>query len=207
MSKKPAPVAPRKSNTRILLICLAAFSVSITLTIAAVPLYNLFCKHFGIPQPRVLTSASARQYTSDATSTRTVTVRFTANTSVDMPVNFQPQTFSIKAKLGEPILTAYTAQNLTGQAFEGVAVHMLYAMGGGPENDDISPYIDLQQCFCFAQEHYPPHAKLNLPLSFTVTPDLPKGVHTITFAYTLFKALPNDPRIKVTPSNANLKTD
>lgn len=204
MSKKPTPVAPRKSNTRILIICLAAFCLSITLTVAAVPLYNLFCKHFGIPQPRVLTGPSAESAMPANTTGRTVTVRFTANTSVDMPVNFQPNTFSIKAKLGEPILTAYTAQNLTGQAFEGVAVHMLYAMGGGPETDDISSYIDLQQCFCFAQEHYPPHANLNLPLSFTVRPDLPLGVHTITFAYTLFKALPNDPRIKVTPSNANL---
>ncbi len=35
-----------------------------------------------------------------------------------------------------------------------------------------------------------------LPLNFIITPDLPAGVHTITFAYTLFKALPNDPRIR-----------
>lgn len=203
MSKQP-PIPARKSNTRLLLVCLAAFSASIALTVAAVPLYNLFCKHFGIPQPRVLTGPSAAEAMPANTTGRTVTVRFTANTAVDMPVNFHPQTFSLKAKLGEPILTAYAAQNLTGQSFDGVAVHMLYAMGGGPETDDISPYIELQQCFCFAQEHYPPHANLQLPLSFTVRPDLPAGIHTITFAYTLFKALSNDPRIKLTPSNAGL---
>lgn len=192
----------RKSNTRLLLICLAAFCSSVALTVAAVPLYSLFCQHFGIPQPKVLTGPSAEAPMPANTTGRTVTVRFTANTAVDMPVNFHPQTFSLKVKLGEPVLTAYAAQNLTGQAFDGVAVHMLYAMGGTASDDDVTPYVDLQQCFCFAQEHYPPHADLQLPLAFTVRPDLPAGIHTITFAYTLFKALPDDPRIKITPANA-----
>lgn len=102
------------------------------------------------------------------------------------------------------MLTAYQATN-KGPAFNGVAVHMLYAMGG-EGGFEPSSYIDLQQCFCFESEHYPAGQHITLPLSFTVSPNLPEGVHTITFAYTLFKSTENDPRVRKQPEVAHAET-
>jgi cytochrome c oxidase assembly protein Cox11 len=53
----------------------------------------------------------------------------------------------------------------------------------------VDEYVDLQQCFCFEEQIYPPNEEINLPLSFTITPDLPEGIHTITFGYTLYPAV------------------
>lgn len=188
---------PRKSNTRTLILCLIGLTWGIGITIAAVPLYRIFCQHFGIPVPQIIAASNASNENFSSTapiSNRTVTVRFTANTQAGLPVAFHPTTYTYKVKLGEPVLTAFAAKNNGSRAIDGVAVHMLYAMGG--TGQDVSSYVDLQQCFCFAQEHYPVGKDVNLPLAFTLSPNLPAGIHTITFAYTLFEALPDDPRIK-----------
>lgn len=188
----------RPRHTRTLIICLLALTSSIILTICAVPLYNLLCKHLGITNPTILTGPSAPQENLPATysnANRVITVRFTANTQAGVPLTFHPLTYTMRVPVGQPVLTAYAAKNLAPQGIDGVAVHMLYAMGGA-QDVELAPHISLQQCFCFAQQHYPANTEIRLPLSFTILPSLPEGVHTITFAYTLFRALPNDPRIK-----------
>lgn len=200
------PQHPRRNHPKTLIFCLVCLVWGTALVTAAVPLYRLFCQHFGIPVPRIITGSSAQAPANPAqqlaNQNRTVTVRFTANSASGLPITFGPITYTQKVKLGQPVLTAYTAKNTVNKAYDGVAVHMLYAMGGDPDID-IASYVDLQQCFCFAQEHYPANQEVRLPLSFTISPNLPAGVHTITFAYTLFEALPNDPRIKRTPDPAH----
>lgn len=191
-----------RSNTRTLLLCLLGLTWGIGLTIAAVPLYRIFCQHFGIPVPQIISGPTrpANVQTQPAEkSDRIVTVRFTANVQGGLPVAFHPTTYTYKVRLGEPMLTAYAAKNNGTRPIDGVAVHMLYAMGGSNASD-VAAHIDLQQCFCFAQEHYPVGEDINLPLAFTILPSLPEGIHTITFAYTLFEALENDPRVKEHPS-------
>ncbi len=184
--KSPHP--PRKPQLRTLLLCLVGLVWGIGLTIAAVPLYRILCQHFGIPVPQIIAgpSAPAAAIKPGANLNRTVTIRFTANTQAGLPVTFHPRTYTMRVKVGQPVLTAYQAENISPQAFNGVAVHMLYAMGG--PGGDVSPYIDLRQCFCFEEEHYPAKEPLTLPLAFTVSPNLPEGIHTITFAYTLFES-------------------
>lgn len=188
---------PPKSHTRTLILCLVGLVWGIGLTIAAVPLYRMFCQHFGIPVPQIISGPSrlkpAENTTPEALN-RTVTIRFTANTQGGLPATFHPRTYTLRVKVGQPVLTAYEARNTSTQAFNGVAVHMLYAMGG--RGGDVSPYIDLRQCFCFEEEHYPAQTDLTLPLAFTVSPNLPEGIHTITFAYTLFEST------KVPPASA-----
>ncbi|MFN7163127.1 MAG: cytochrome c oxidase assembly protein [Pseudomonadota bacterium] len=190
-------------QTRTLIWIGAAFAMSVALTVFAVPLYNLMCEKLGITRPTIPlgqtgTTIAQRSLTPQEQARR-ITVRFTANTAQGVPIEFHPLSYTIQVPLGQPVLTAYQAKNLSPQALNGVAVHMLYAMGG-ESGVQVADYVALEQCFCFAQQHYPANAEVNLPLSFTLSPDLPQGIHTITFAYTLFEALPNDPRIKEHPT-------
>ena len=180
----------------------AAFAISVALTVFAVPLYSLLCDAMGIARPTIPlgqtgTTVQQRALT-PAEANRRVTIRFTANTAQGVPIEFHPLSYTIQVPLGQPVLTAYQAKNLSPKPMDGVAVHMLYAMGG-ESGIQVADYVALEQCFCFAQQHYPANGEVNLPLSFTLSPDLPQGIHTITFAYTLFEALPNDPRIKNHP--------
>lgn len=199
----------RKSHTKMLIICLLGFMWGIGLVTAAVPLYRIFCQHFGIAVPSIVTGPGYETSTSHQSPVtnhnRVITVRYTANVANGLPINFHPVTYSQKVKLGEPVLTAYAARNHGNRPVDGVAVHMLFAMGG-PGGVDVASYVNLQQCFCFAQEHYPVGEDLQLPLTYTISPDLPEGIHTISFAYTLFEALPGDTRVKY-PSQQTSPTD
>lgn len=196
MSRK-SPLRKQPSHTRLVLILIGVIALSVAVTAAAVPLYRLFCQKFGTPLPSILVGPTVGTKAENIAqaSTRTITVRFTANVGAGVPLVFQPNTYSLKVRLGQPVLTAYTAHNTSPQGFNGVAVHMLYAMGG-PPGTDVSGYISLQQCFCFQSQYYPGNTQVTLPLYFTVAPNLPQGIHTITFAYTAFKELPSDPRIR-----------
>jgi len=190
------------TNPRLGLLFAAISLVMLGIAFAAVPLYRLFCQTLGIPVPRVLVGTAAHPPVPSATGdgTRIVTVRFVSNVSKDTPLRFTPLSFAIRARVGEPVLTAYEAQNTSPLPVNGVAVHEVYGLGGHA-GDDMLPYIDLQQCFCFELQHYPARSTIRLPLSFTVRPDLPADIHTVTFAYTLFRALPDDPRVR--PKNKN----
>ncbi len=196
---KPPAAAPdelARRQRRTLLWCLAAMLGMVGFTVAMVPLYYLFCDVMGIPTPRIVAGPRAGLSKGDGgVSDRVVTVRFVANQAAGMPVQLEPVDFVTQVRLGQPLLTAYKARNTSPRALDGVAVHMVYAMGGAPRTD-ILDYIELQQCFCFELQHYPGQQDVMLPLSFVVRPDLPEGIHTITMAYTLFEALPNDPRVK-----------
>ena len=171
------------------------------LSYAFVPFYKLFCQTFGIPLPSVAVNPQlAAPKPISHISDRTITIRFTGNSDATMPISLKPAVYSLKVRLGQPVLTAYYAANTTRQARDGVAVHMLYAMGG-TEGVNVNTYVDLQQCFCFEEQHYPANQNVTLPLTFTVTPDLPPHIHTISFNYTLFPAenVPANMKAKPTP--------
>jgi cytochrome c oxidase assembly protein subunit 11 len=153
---------------------------------AFVPLYRIFCDFVGIPVPSVKVGEAGTYKPITEVSDRVVTVRFMANNTSDIPVTLEAVTKSIKVRLGKSTLTAYKANNPSSESIKGVAVHTIVPMG--TFNDVIEEYVDLQQCFCFEEQIYPPNKEINLPLSFTITPDLPEGIHTITFGYTLYPA-------------------
>lgn len=194
MVKAPAP---KKKNSMLAVMLVAIAFGMLGVGYAFVPLYRMFCQAFGIPVPSVLVGQAAEYkgpQIEGAQDGRMVTVRFTANVGQGVPIKFAPHDFVLKVPLGTPVLTAYEANNTSPRALDGVAVHMLYAQGG--DAGDVSKYVELQQCFCFELQHYPGNETKMLPLSFLLTSDLPKDVHTITFSYTLFEAMPNDPRLK-----------
>lgn len=197
-------------RTRTLILIGLAFSASVAVTVFAVPLYNLMCDALGITRPTIPIGQTGTTIgevkLTPQQAARRVTIRFTANTQAGLPIDFAPLTYSVQVGLGQPFLTAYAAKNNAPKALDGVAVHMLYAMGG-PSGVNVADYIALEQCFCFAQQHYPALTDIRLPLSFTLAPNLPEGIHTITFAYTLFEALENDPRVTKTYPRAPSVTD
>lgn len=172
---------------RLLLVLCGVAVAMVGVAYSFVPLYRIFCSVMGIPVPSVLVgeAGTAKSYDPSAVTDRTVLVRFIGNAASGVPVSLAPVVRTLRVRLGEPALTAYAAENTSSLAMDGVAVHTIFAMGG-QGGFDINNYIELQQCFCFEEQHYPAHERVNLPLSFIVTPDLPEGVHTITFAYTLF---------------------
>lgn len=176
-------------NTRLLLTLIAIGFAMLGLSYAFVPLYRTFCQLLGIPVPTIAVGqegAPKNTAPPPGEDARTITVRFMGNQANQIPVNLSPVHKKIRMKIGEPVLTAYTATNTSHTAMDGVAVHTIIGLGSASA-DDMSPHIELQQCFCFEEQHYPAKQEVTLPLSFTIAPTLPQGVHTLTFGYTLFQ--------------------
>ncbi|MEC8067844.1 MAG: cytochrome c oxidase assembly protein [Pseudomonadota bacterium] len=170
------------------LIILSAVGVGMFgLAYAFVPLYEAFCKLVGIPIAKVAINDGVSR-PMGAIQDREVTIRFIAHEAAGVPVDLEPITRKVKVRLNEPILTAYTAQNSDMEGMMGTAIHTMIALSTEGEFGDVSEYVDLQQCFCFEEQYYPPQEEVSLPLSFFVTGDLPEGIHTINFSYTLFES-------------------
>ena len=182
---EPGSPLPQK-NTKTLLLLLAIALGMLGVAYAFVPLYRMFCEALGIPIPSIMVGDAAAPKYIGPVSDRQITIRFQANNADGVPVTLAPGIRRAKVNIGEPFLTAYTAQNLANRKIDGIAVHTILALGGPPRTD-IQDYIQLEQCFCFEEQTYPANQTVNLPLQFTITNDLPEGIHTITFAYTLYE--------------------
>ncbi len=178
-------------NNRLLLILAGLALGMLFLAYAFVPLYKMFCDALGIPVPSILVGEAGAPkpaiYDESKKSDRVITVRFMANTAVGVPVSFSAKDRRLQARVGEPVLTAYYAKNYSPRPLDGLAVHTMVPAGGS-RSVNMDDYIELQQCFCFEEQHYPAGEDLILPLSFTISPDLPEQIHTITFGYTLFES-------------------
>ncbi|MDE0723451.1 MAG: cytochrome c oxidase assembly protein [Alphaproteobacteria bacterium] len=174
-------------NVRLFIILFCVALAMLGFGYAFVPLYKVFCDFVGIPQPSVLIGKEGvPKPMPKAPLERTVVVRFMANTEAGLPVEFAPVERVTRLNIGQNFLTAYEAKNISNEGMAGVAVHTVSGQGvtGG---EDMSAYIDLQQCFCFEEQYYPAGEDINLPLQFFITADLPKEVHTLVFGYTLFE--------------------
>jgi len=184
----------RNRNFRLFVFLLAVGAGMLALSYAFVPLYSMFCQLLGIPQARIVVGEEGLvplKPENDALPAREITVRFMGNSANHTPVTLTPVHKKIDGITGESFLTAYQAVNNSNKSIKGVAVHTIVAQTSSGGSPDVSGYVDLQQCFCFEEQVYPPHQTINLPLSFKITKDVPAEVHTITFGYTLYEAPPD----------------
>ncbi len=151
------------------------------LSFAAVPLYRLICQKTGFggtPQVGLFKAALPLQ-------DHFVTVTFTATTSRDLPWAFTPKNHQLTAKIGEPTLTSYRAKNLSQRPIVGMATYNV-----SPDKTGI--YFGKIQCFCFEPQKLDPGQEMDMPVLFTISPDILKdpltaNVKRITLSYTFFE--------------------
>lgn len=154
----------------------------IGLSFAAVPLYRVFCAatgYGGTPQIGGREGPGAEG--------GTITVRFDANTSPNLPWRFQPGAASVTLPLGEEQLAYYVGRNDGARAVTGVATYNVT-----PEK--VGKYFHKTACFCFNEQTLAPGQEMQFPLSFWVDPAIAKDpstsdVRTITLSYTFFRSL------------------
>lgn len=151
-------------------------------TYASVPLYRMFCQLVGIPVPGIASQTFDGPQMVDG---RVIEVRFMSASDPQMPVQLLRLTPGVKVKVGEPTLVAYEATNPTDKDITGIAIHTV-TMYGDVESPDAGQYINLLKCFCFDEFTYPANQTVQLPVSFTIKSDLPQGVNTLVFSYTLY---------------------
>lgn len=169
-----APMTPQKKTAMALL---AVAVVMLSLSFAAVPFYNWFCKVTGYAGT---TSVAAQA--PDLILDQTLIIRFDASLEAGMPWEFKPQVHQMTLRIGENGLAFFEAYNPTDRVIGGTASYNVMP-------DQAGGYFTKIECFCFKEQILQPHERVVMPVSFYVDPSIiddpeAKLIKTITLSYT-----------------------
>ena len=151
------------------------------LAFASVPLYRMFCAATGFGGTPQIGGVSP------GAVSKTIVVRFNADTNPGLPWKFGPAVKEVSVELGEEKLAVYAAHNLSQSIVTGVALYNVT-----PEK--AAKYFHKTACFCFNEQTIAAGGEAQFPLSFWVDPAIAtdphtKDVTTITLSYTFFRSL------------------
>ena len=164
-------LSTRQLIQRLLVLVVAMFAFGFAL----VPIYDVMCQAFGINGK----TAGAYEGAQSVDESRQVRVQFLATNSADMVWEFHPVADEVTVHPGATQQMLFVAFNptdkpMTAQAIPSVAPSKAAA------------YFHKTECFCFTQQVLQPGERIEMPVRFIVDRDLPKDVHHLTLAYTLF---------------------
>jgi cytochrome c oxidase assembly protein subunit 11 len=148
---------------------------------AAVPLYQAFCKVTGYGGTTQEAAAAPTQILD-----RRIEIRFDANVSPDLPVEFAPKQHAETLRIGETGLAFYRVHNTSNETVVARATY------------NVTPHIAGQyfaklECFCFTDRVIAPGAEADLPVVFFVDPEIVSDpdaaeIETLTLSYTFFRS-------------------
>jgi cytochrome c oxidase assembly protein subunit 11 len=179
-------MAEKKSHRKIIIMGSIASVLMFGFCFAMVPLYSLICKATGIntsvPSAQLLTPAYADSQGGPDFS-REVTIQFVTVEHMGLPWEFYPRTKSIHVHPGENAKVFFYVKNTTDRPMTVQAIPSITP----PES---MKHFHKIECFCFTQQSLNAHEGKYMPLIFNIGKNLPKEVHVITLAYTLFEVKP-----------------
>jgi cytochrome c oxidase assembly protein subunit 11 len=151
------------------------------LAFAAVPLYQAFCRVTGYGGTTQEATAAPGQVLDQR-----IEIRFDANISPDLPVEFEPKQHSESLRIGETGLAFYRVRNLSNEPVVARATYNVTPHVAGP-------YFAKLECFCFTDRTLAPGEEAELPVVFFVDPEIVNDrdtadIDTLTLSYTFFRS-------------------
>lgn len=152
----------------------------LSLSFAAVPFYNWFCKVTGFGGTPLVAQAAPEQILD-----QTMLVRFDGSTAPGMPWEFKPVVNTMTVRIGENVIAFYEAYNPTDRPVAGTASYNVSPEAAGG-------YFAKIECFCFTEQILMPGERVQMPVSFFVDPEIvgnaeAKFVREITLSYTFYE--------------------
>ncbi len=154
--------------------------VMLSLSFAAVPFYNWFCKVTGFAG-----TTSVAVAPSDVVLEKTVVVKFDASLDAKMPWQFKPMQTQMTLHIGETGLAFFEAYNPTDRVIAGSASYNVTP-------DQSGGYFTKIECFCFTQQVLQPGERITMPVTFFVDPSIEENpeareIKEITLSYTFYE--------------------
>jgi cytochrome c oxidase assembly protein subunit 11 len=151
--------------------------VMLSLSFAAVPFYDWFCRTTGFGGATLVAEVGA-----DVILDQTMLIRFDASLEAGMPWEFKPVVREMELRIGETALAFYEAYNPTDRVVAGTASYNITP-------DAAGGYFAKIACFCFTEQVLQPGERVVMPVTFLVDPEIVKDeegkfVHEITLSYT-----------------------
>ena len=145
---------------------------------ALVPLYDVFCDITGLNGKTGRIEVSEIDASQIDTS-RTIEVRFLANTNTGLPWKFEPLVKMMEIHPGQVYEAVFRVRSASEQTTLGQAV------------PSVSPGLAAQhfnktECFCFTQQELAGRETRDMPLRFVVGTGISEDIQQITLSYTFF---------------------
>lgn len=168
-----------KSHVKLVFILTVVIFGMFGFGFALVPIYNSFCKTFGINGKTNTEAISYDAENAVIDKNRTVLVEFVATNNSGVPWAFYPKTKKLRVHPGEIAKLSFYAEN---QTRDPMTVQAIPSVTPGI----AAKYLKKTECFCFTQQTLNGHEAMDMPLLFHLDPELPPEVKTVTLSYTLF---------------------
>jgi cytochrome c oxidase assembly protein subunit 11 len=171
----------KKRMRRTAIIASAVVAGMTGMAFAAVPLYDAFCKVTGYGGTTQEAAAAPAQILDQR-----INVRFDANVSPDLPVEFAPKQREESLRIGETGLAFYRVRNTSDAPVVARATYNVTPHVAGQ-------YFAKLECFCFTDRVIAPGEEADLPVVFFVDPEIvsdpdTREIDTLTLSYTFFRS-------------------
>ncbi len=145
---------------------------------ALVPLYDVFCDITGL-NGKTGRIEAAEIDASQVDTSRTIEVRFLANTNTGLPWQFEPLVKMMEVHPGQVYEAVFRVRSASEQTTLGQAV------------PSVSPglaalHFNKTECFCFTQQELAGRETRDMPLRFIVGTGISDDIQQITLSYTFF---------------------
>ena len=150
---------------------------------AMVPLYGLLCQVTGVQsveQRASLGDRAAATALGKVDEDRWVTVKFDATVHPDLPWTIQPLKRKLRVRPGEMHLVQFAAENGSGRETTGQAIPSIAPW-------QATGFFSKMECFCFSQQTLAGNERKEMPLRFSVSPDLPADIGSLTLSYSVLR--------------------
>ena len=153
----------------------------ISLSYAAVPLYDLFCRTTGFGGTPV---AKKDNINNTNINSIEIKVQFNSDVAGGLEWNFLPVERQKIVKTGSNTLAFYKAKNISDKEITGVASFNVTPL-------KVGKYFSKIECFCFEEQTLRAGEEVDMPVSFYIDPEIANDpntqeVKTITLSYTFF---------------------
>jgi cytochrome c oxidase assembly protein subunit 11 len=154
----------------------------IFLSLASVPIYDLFCKATGYGGT---TMRETINIYSPIKGSRSLIVEFDANVDKNLPWHFAPMQQKIRITVGHNTLVFYEAENLHDYDIIGTSIYNVTP-------NKVGRYFVKIHCFCFEEQLLKAGQRMLMPVTFFIDKDFEldpemDDVKIITLSYSFFK--------------------
>jgi len=175
--------ATARKNRRTLML-LAGLAVGMFgFGFAMVPLYGLLCQVTGIQsveQRSALGDQASTAAPREVDQDRWVTVKFDVTVHPELPWKIEPLVRKLRVRPGEMHLVKFVAENGSGQQITGQAIPSVAPW-------QATGFFSKMECFCFSQQTLAGNERKEMPLRFSVSPDLPADIGSLTLSYSVLR--------------------
>lgn len=173
----------QKSSRKTIGILTLIVGIMFGFSFALVPLYRVACKKIGLNTSVPFENRKDKSVKEQVVLTRDVTVQFITLTNKGLRWEFRPLVKAVKVHPGASTKVMFYAKNNMKND------RVVQAVPSMTPAESISHFHKIE-CFCFNQQVLKAGESKEMALVFQVDNDLPKDIHTITLAYTLFDVTP-----------------